>query len=82
MARQELLLPDLGFPADEPVVATLWLVSPGSYVVEGDPILEVLAGSAVVDLPSPASGTLAETLVEEEDRLSVGQALAIIEPDE
>ena len=82
MAQHELLLPDLGFSDDEPVVATLWLVSPDSDVLEGDPILEVLAGSAVVDLPSPVTGTLVETLVAGEDEVVVGQVLAIIDAHE
>lgn len=76
--RHELVLPDLGM-GEEPVVASLWLVEPGSEVVESDRLLEVVAGSATVDLPAPASGILIETCVGEDELLEVGQVLAIIE---
>lgn len=49
---------------------------------EGDPILEVLAGNAVVDLPAPADGVLAKRLVGEDERVEIGQRLAIIEAEE
>ena len=72
-----LVLPDLGLP-DVTVVASSWLVEPGSSVIEGDRLLEVLAGSVTVDLAAPASGILSELLVSEDDELHVGQILAIV----
>ena len=78
MPRYELILPDLGI-ADQPIVAGLWLVAEGSRVAEGDTLLEILAGSAAVDLPAPADGVLVETLVAEDEPLYVGQRLAVIE---
>ena len=45
------------------MVASSWLVEPGSAVVEGDRLLEVLAGCVTVDLPAPASGIVSELLV-------------------
>lgn len=75
--RHELLLPDLGM-GETPIVASVWLVELGAQVVEGERLLEVVAGAATVDLPSPASGTLVELLVDEDDELSVGQCLAVI----
>ncbi len=75
--RHEVLLPDLGM-ADVPVLVSVWLVEPGAAVVEGDRLLEVVAGSVTVDLPSPASGTLAEVLVAEDEPLVIGQLLAIV----
>ncbi|HEX3871713.1 MAG TPA: biotin/lipoyl-containing protein [Pirellulales bacterium] len=77
--RHELVLPDLG--VDE-VTVSLWLVEVGSAVIEGDRLLEVLADGVSVDLPSPASGTLTELLVAEDDPLTVAQVLGVIEsPD-
>jgi len=81
MARRELILPDLGLD-DQPIVAGLWLVECGSRVSAGDPLLEVLTGSALIDLPSPADGMLAEMLVDEDDPLRPGQPLAVIECDD
>lgn len=76
--RHLLTLPELGV-GDRPVVASVWLVEVGGEVTEGDRLLEVLAGEVTIDLPSPASGVLIETLVEEEEPLIVGQPLALIE---
>ena len=78
MPRYDLILPELGIDG-QPILISLWLVEPGSRVAEGDPVLEVLAGPATVDLPAPADGLLVETLVEEDDPLTVGQRLAVIE---
>lgn len=63
---------------DVPVVASVWLVELGAAVVEGERLLEVVAGAATVDLPSPASGTLAEVFVAEDEPLAVGQLLAVV----
>ena len=76
--RHELLLPDLGL-GEIPVIACAWLVAEGREVVEGERLLEVVAGNVTVDLPSPASGVLTTTLVAEDDSLSTGQLLAVIE---
>jgi pyruvate/2-oxoglutarate dehydrogenase complex dihydrolipoamide acyltransferase (E2) component len=74
----ELVLPDLGM-RNVTVVASGWLVEPGSPVVEGDRLLEVLAGCVTIDLPAPATGILSAQLVSEDDELHVGQVLAIVE---
>ena len=80
MSRFDLILPDLGL-GEQPVLAGLWLVRRGSHVDAGEPVLEVLAGSAVVDLPAPTDGVLVETLVDEDTPLQPGQRLAVIESD-
>ena len=81
MARHDLVLPEMDM-GDQPLVASLWLVRVGDRVAEGEQILEVLAGPATVDLPAPAEGRLVETLVSEDDTLTAGQRLAVIESDE
>ncbi len=78
MNCEDLVLPDLGLD-EQPIALSLWLVKRGGRVVEGEPIAEVLAGEATVDLPAPADGVLAEKLVAEGDSLAVGQRLAVIE---
>ena len=80
-SRQPLILPELGM-GDAPIVASLWLVDVGTKVSKGDRLLEVLAGVATVDLPSPISGVLVETLVAEDDPLAVGQILGVIAAEE
>lgn len=79
--RHVLTLPELG-AGEMPITASLWLVEVGQEVTEGDRLLEVCFGAASVDLPAPASGILVETLVIEDDELSVGQALAVIASSE
>ena len=75
-----LTLPDLGL-GDQPIVLTVWLVKRGSRVAEGEPLVEVLAGAATVDLPSPADGVLTQKSAAAGDVLVVGQQLATIESD-
>ena len=81
MPRHELTLPELGLPQVTPTVS-VWLVEQGDEVTVGDRLLEVLCGSVTVDLPAPANGVLVEVCVEEDEPLSVGQLLAVIESDE
>jgi pyruvate/2-oxoglutarate dehydrogenase complex dihydrolipoamide acyltransferase (E2) component len=76
--RHVLRLPDLGL-GQTPIVASLWLVRRGSAVIEGDRLLEVLAGEVTVDLSAPASGILSELLVADDDLLTFDQPLAVIE---
>ena len=75
--RHELKLPNLGVD-DVPIVATTWMVELGEEVTEGDRMLEVVAGSVSVDLPTPASGILAEVWVEEDEQVKTGQLLAVV----
>ena len=75
---EDLVLPDLGL-GEQPISLSVWLVKKGGRVAAGEPIVEVLAGAATVDLPAPADGLLAEKLAAEGDPLAVGQRLAVIE---
>jgi len=77
-SRIELVLPELGM-GSVPILVGQWLVEIGREVTEGDRLLEIVAGSATVDLPAPASGVLRETTVGEDERLIVGQVLGVIE---
>ena len=48
-------------------------------MAEDEPLVEVLAGAATVDLPSPADGVLVEKSAFAGEVLAVGQRLAMIE---
>jgi len=74
----ELVLPDLGL-GQATVKASVWLAPLGREVVAGDRLLEVVAEGVTVDLPAPVSGRLTEQRVAEEDVLSVGQVLGVLE---
>ena len=78
--RYPLVLPDLGMGNSE-VLCSSWFVRTGASVTAGDRLVEILAGSATIDLPAPATGTLVERLVEEDEALSIGQVLAIVESE-
>jgi pyruvate/2-oxoglutarate dehydrogenase complex dihydrolipoamide acyltransferase (E2) component len=73
----ELRLPDLDLPG-VPVLASVWHATVGQQVVEGDRLIEVVAGDVTVDLSAPASGMLIERCVKIDDRLELGQVLARI----
>jgi pyruvate/2-oxoglutarate dehydrogenase complex dihydrolipoamide acyltransferase (E2) component len=77
----ELRLPDLDLPGAT-ITASCWHAQLGQRVIEGDRLLEVLAGDAIVDLPAPASGRLVERSVQADDVLQAGQVLAVIEADD
>jgi len=77
MPQVPLILADLDL-GEVPVLACSWLAEQGARVVQGDRLLEVVAGEVCVDLEAPATGRLMQRCVGPEDRLTVGQILAVI----
>ncbi|PQO31920.1 biotin attachment protein [Bremerella cremea] len=80
MPREDLhplVLPELGL-TDILVRTSLWLVPRGSFVREGDRVLEVLAGEVTFDVTSPATGVLCHQSTEEDDIVNEGQILGHI----
>ncbi len=69
---------DLNLP-EQAVTVGCWLASVGDQVVQGDRLLELLAGDVVVDIPAPATGRLHEKRVAQDDSVSPGQVLGVIE---
>src|SRR5262247_3703382 len=55
------------------------LVSPGDEVTKDQPLLEVQADKAALDVPSPVAGRVTEVRVKEGDQLKVGQVICAIE---
>jgi 2-oxoglutarate dehydrogenase E2 component (dihydrolipoamide succinyltransferase) len=78
MSRYELTLPDLGID-DQPITVSSWFVKKGTRVKDDEPLVEVLCGGVTVDLPAGASGILIEKSVAEDEIVTVGQTLAVIE---
>ena len=72
-------LPDLGEDAPDEAEVSFWYVSPGEQVTEGSDLLEMLTDKAAFTVPSPVSGTVKELLVDEEQKVQVGQAICVIE---
>jgi len=75
--RYEVLVPDLGL-GQQSVRAGLWRVRRGERVAEGETLLEIVAETVMVELPTPRSGRLVEKLVAEDDPVVPGQAVAVL----
>ena len=80
-AAHDILVPDLGLEG-VPIRLSVWLVRRGRPVIAGEPVVEILAGPATVDLPAPVDGVLAKKLVGEDETVTVGQTLGSIRPSE
>ena len=53
-----------------------WHVKVGDFINADDTIVEISTDKVDLELPSPASGTVSEILVEEGDTVTVGQVIA------
>nr|WP_295973180.1 dihydrolipoyllysine-residue acetyltransferase [uncultured Bacillus sp.] len=67
-------LPDIGEGIHEGEIVK-WFVKPGDKVQEDDVLCEVQNDKAVVEIPSPVTGTVQEVLVGEGTVATVGQVL-------
>jgi pyruvate/2-oxoglutarate dehydrogenase complex dihydrolipoamide acyltransferase (E2) component len=76
--RHAVILPDLGTGPDIPIVISHWFASRGELVWEGERLVEVLAGPATFDVPSPVTGRLAEIHGREDDRVEPGSVLGLV----
>ena len=73
----EIKVPSLGESITEATVAK-WLKRPGEAVVVDEPIAELETDKVTLEVPAPASGTLAEILAEEGANVPVGSVLGRI----
>src|SRR5262252_11226767 len=74
-------MPQLGESVTEGTV-TRWLKQVGDRVEADEPLLEVSTDKVDTEIPSPASGTLVEIKVNEDDTAEVGSELAVIAGDD
>jgi pyruvate dehydrogenase E2 component (dihydrolipoamide acetyltransferase) len=81
MAREEFKLPDVGEGVAEGELVN-WLVDVGDTVTEDQPVAEVETDKALVDVPSPYNGTVAEILADEGEMVPVGNVIIVFETDE
>ncbi len=70
-------LPELGESVTEGTV-TRWLKAVGDDVAVDEPLLEISTDKVDTEIPSPIAGTLQEILVQEDETVNVGAALARI----
>lgn len=71
----DVVVPELGL-GGRPVRLSLWLVELGHEVSAGDRLVELVADGVTIDLPAPASGRLAETLVDEDEAVEPSMVIA------
>ena len=79
MADVEVRLPDLGEDGPEEATVSFFMVGEGDEVKKDADLAELLTDKATFNVVSPANGKVKQILVEEEQRVKVGQVLAIIE---
>jgi len=71
-----LVAPDVGVAG---VAVSSWLVAEGTDVLEGDRVVELVAGGATVDLGAPVTGRLTRQCVDEDEPVAAGAILAEFE---
>jgi pyruvate/2-oxoglutarate dehydrogenase complex dihydrolipoamide acyltransferase (E2) component len=76
----EIYLPRLGSTTMDAAEVREWLVSVGDEVSEGQPLVVVETDKVDVDVPSPASGTVAEIVAGPGVEVPVGGTLGFITP--
>jgi pyruvate dehydrogenase E2 component (dihydrolipoamide acetyltransferase) len=77
VSDETFLLPDLGEGLSEGEVVS-WLVQPGDTVEIDQPVAEVETAKAVVEVPSPFSGSVLALHAEPGDAVAVGQPLMTV----
>jgi 2-oxoglutarate dehydrogenase E2 component (dihydrolipoamide succinyltransferase) len=80
MAKVEVVMPQMGESVMEGTVIE-WVKSVGDTVEVDETLLEIATDKVDTEVPSPESGTLVEILVEADETIEVGQAIAIIDTE-
>ncbi|MGC8472409.1 MAG: biotin/lipoyl-containing protein, partial [Acidimicrobiales bacterium] len=73
----DVMMPQLGETVTEGTI-TRWMKSVGEQVNRDEPLFEVSTDKVDSEVPAPASGVLAEILVQEGETVPVGARLAVI----
>ena len=77
-----VIMPKFGF-TQETAIIIKWLVKPGDYVEQGDPIAEVATDKVDMEVEAPASGILDGVRYQEGEEVPVTEIIAYIrQPDE
>ena len=74
---ETITLPELGESVTEGTV-TRWLKEVGDTIEVDEPIVEISTDKVDTEIPSPVAGTLLEILVQEDEDIEVGEALAVV----
>jgi pyruvate dehydrogenase E2 component (dihydrolipoamide acetyltransferase) len=74
----EFRLPELGENISQGDLVRL-MISPGTKVAEGQPVMELETDKAVVEVPSSVNGVVKEVKVKEGEKIQVGQVIFTLE---
>jgi len=80
MAKVEVVMPQMGESVMEGTVIE-WMKKVGDTVEVDETLLEIATDKVDTEVPSPEAGTLVEILVEADETVEVGQAIAIIDTE-
>jgi 2-oxoglutarate dehydrogenase E2 component (dihydrolipoamide succinyltransferase) len=73
----DVVMPQMGVSVSEGTI-TKWLKGPGESVQADEALLEISTDKVDTEVPSPASGVVAELLVQEGETVAVGTRIAVI----
>jgi pyruvate dehydrogenase E2 component (dihydrolipoamide acetyltransferase) len=76
----DVVMPQMGVSVSEGTI-TKWLKQVGESISADESLLEISTDKVDTEVPSPASGVLAEILVQEGETVEVGTKLAVISPE-
>lgn len=76
--KATIKMPKVSDTVDE-VTVVAWKVAVGDTIAEGDPLVEVDADKAVVEVPSPAAGKVVELLAGVDADVATGTPILTIE---
>jgi pyruvate/2-oxoglutarate dehydrogenase complex dihydrolipoamide acyltransferase (E2) component len=82
MSVMDVKLPELGEDAGNEARVAFWYVEPGEDVEKDDDLVQMITDKATFDVPSPAGGTVAELLADEDDEVTVGEVLCRLEVED
>jgi pyruvate dehydrogenase E2 component (dihydrolipoamide acetyltransferase) len=74
----EFTLPELGENISQGDLVRL-MISPGTKVSEGQPVMELETDKAVIEVPSSISGVVKEVRVKQGEKIKVGQVIFTLE---
>lgn len=80
--RTPVLLPPVVVEHGTEMLVSFWFADLGDEVLEGDRLVEILAGPVTFDVPAPMSGWLVEIRAVESDAVRSGDLLAVLETNE
>ena len=77
-----IVLPDVGIETGTEMVVSFWFADEGEEVLEGDRLVEILAGPVTFDISAPTTGRLVQVRLAEDDVVHTGDILGLVETEE